>query len=109
MNGLQMIETLKATGGEAEFFARWAGYQAKVVNAEQDLQRARPDRSARCRRSCRPLTTAAVLVLGGLQVMDGELTIGMLVAFQTLIGSFTRPLASFVNFGGDAAGARRAT
>jgi len=43
-------------------------------------------------------TTAAVLVLGGLKVMQGEFTVGMLVAYQTLLGSFTRPLASFVNF-----------
>ena len=54
--------------------------------------------AARCRRSCRPRSTAAVLVLGGLKVMHGDLTVGMLVAYQTLLGSFTRPLASFVNF-----------
>ncbi len=40
-----------------------------------------------------------MLVLGGLKVMDGDFTVGMLVAYQTLLGSFTRPLASFVNFG----------
>jgi len=39
-----------------------------------------------------------VLVLGGLKVMNGDFTVGMLVAYQTLLGSFTRPLASFVNF-----------
>jgi ABC-type bacteriocin/lantibiotic exporter with double-glycine peptidase domain len=31
--------------------------------------------------------------------MNGELTVGMLVAYQTLLNSFTRPLTTFVQFG----------
>jgi ABC-type bacteriocin/lantibiotic exporter with double-glycine peptidase domain len=45
------------------------------------------------------LSTVAVLVLGGLKVINGELTVGMLVAYQTLLTSFTRPLNNFVDFG----------
>ncbi len=44
------------------------------------------------------LITAVVLFLGSAKVMDGELSIGMLVAYQTLMASFTRPLGTLVSF-----------
>ena len=98
MNGVKMIETLKATGSENEFFGRWAGYYAKSVNNEQALgvlgqiSQAVPP-------FVQTASTAAVLVFGGLKVMDGEMTVGLLVAYQTLLGNFMRPLNSFVQFG----------
>lgn len=99
MGGLQMIETIKATGGEPEFFGRWAGYQAKALKAKQQLGlyantlSALPPFITAC-------TTTSILVAGGLLVMAGDLTMGELVAFQTLVVSFTRPINTFVTFGG---------
>jgi NHLM bacteriocin system ABC transporter peptidase/ATP-binding protein len=98
MSGLQMIETLKATGSETEFFSRWAGYHAKTINTEQFLGVLGQSVSA-VPPFVQTLSTVAVLVLGGLKVMDGDLTVGSLVAYQTLLTSFTRPLNSFVQFG----------
>ena len=98
MNGLKMIETLKATGGEAEFFSRWAGYQAKNLRAEQHLRQI-GDMTSVVPMVVNTLVTASVLLFGGLKVMDGALTVGLLVAYQALTGSFTKPLNSFVNFG----------
>jgi len=98
MSGLKMIETLKATGGEAEFFSRWAGYQAKTLRAEQHLRQL-ADMTAVVPMVVGTLVTATVLLMGGLKVMNGELTVGLLVAYQALTGSFTKPLNSFVNFG----------
>jgi len=98
MNGVQMIETLKATGGEDEFFGRWSGYQAKTIRAEQDM-----DLYGQTLSAVPPLTkgliSATILGFGGWRVMDGHLTVGLLVAFQSLMDGFTKPITSFVTFG----------
>jgi|CXWL01.1.fsa_nt_gi NHLM bacteriocin system ABC transporter peptidase/ATP-binding protein len=98
MNGLRMMETLKATGGESEFFGRWAGYQAKTLSAEQKLRQL-SDATAVVPSIVNTMVTAAVLLFGGLKVIDGQLTVGLLVAYTALTNSFTRPLNSFVTFG----------
>jgi NHLM bacteriocin system ABC transporter peptidase/ATP-binding protein len=99
MGGLQMIETLKATGGEAEFFGRWAGYQAKSLIGEQGLS-VISETTSTVPGLVGTLATLIVYVMAGIKVMNGEFTIGMLVAYQTLVSSFNRPLASLVNFSG---------
>lgn len=98
MSGLQMIETLKATGSEGEFFSRWAGYHARTMNTEQTIGVLSQAVTAVPPFS-QTLSTAVVLVLGGMQVMNGHLTVGMLVAYQALLTAFTRPLSNFVQFG----------
>ena len=35
INGLSMIDSIKAGGTEADFFMKWAGYRAKVLNGMQ--------------------------------------------------------------------------
>jgi ABC-type bacteriocin/lantibiotic exporter with double-glycine peptidase domain len=47
------------------------------------------------------LSMAAVLGLGGLRVIDSALTLGGLVAFQSLMASFSAPIAALVNLTGD--------
>ena len=98
MNGLQMIETIKATGSEAEFFARWAGYYAKSANTTQFIQVLAQSQGA-IPGLVQTLSTAAVLILGGYKVMNGEMTVGMLVAYQTLLGSYMKPINTLVSFG----------
>jgi NHLM bacteriocin system ABC transporter peptidase/ATP-binding protein len=98
-NGLQMIETIKATGSESDFFARWAGYQAKALNVEQQLGRA-TELLAIVPPTLLAVNTAAILTVGGLRVIAGQLTVGELIAFQALVLAFLLPVTWIVNLGG---------
>jgi NHLM bacteriocin system ABC transporter peptidase/ATP-binding protein len=99
VQGVSSAEDFKAAGTESLFLARWTGYQAKVVDAEQ---RSRFGANLMTEASVlvMGLCTVAVLVVGGLRVMDGAISIGVLLAFYTLLGSFTGPILSLVGVGG---------
>ena len=95
MQGLRAIDSHQASGTEAVFFSRWAGYLAKVANARQRIG------STRALLTALPpllglLGTATVLSLGGYRIIQGELTLGMLVAFQGLLVAFSRPVQKVV-------------
>jgi NHLM bacteriocin system ABC transporter peptidase/ATP-binding protein len=98
MSGLSMVETLKATGRESDFFSRWSGYQAKINKAQQasgiltQVLNAAPVLLT-------ALNVACILALGSLRVMEGDLTVGMLVAFQSLMVSFVDPINRLVELG----------
>ena len=95
---LQMIETVKAGGSESDFFARWAGFQARVVNAGQAL--AAPTQAlALAPVLLSGLNTTAILVLGAALILGGHLTIGTLIAFQALALGFLGPIDQLVLLG----------
>lgn len=99
-SGLRLIETLKATGSESDFFAKWAGYHAKLINTSQDLGRLNYF-VAIIPPFLTHFNTSAILVIGALKVINGDLTIGMLVAFQSLMSSFIGPFNDLVRLGGE--------
>ncbi|WP_442938794.1 NHLP family bacteriocin export ABC transporter peptidase/permease/ATPase subunit [Nostoc sp.] len=98
ISALQSIETLKASGLESDFFSRWSGYYAKAINSQQELGVTNQTFSV-LPTLLSSLSSMALLIVGGLRVMDGHLSIGMLVAFQGLMQSFLLPVNNLVNFG----------
>ena len=96
--GLQSIETLKASAQEGEFFERWIGQYSKMLDVQQDLGR------TNLRFGILPsflsnVSTAMILVLGGFRVMQGHLSIGMLIAFQSYMNSFNKPVGDLIGLG----------
>ncbi len=97
MSGLSIINTLKATGMENVFFKKWSGYQAKMLNAEQKLAiysyilNLTPV-------FLNSFTLVLVFYFGSFKIIDGVITVGTLIAFQSLMSSFTGPISNLVGF-----------
>lgn len=97
-SGISMIETLKASGRENDFFTNWIGYLAKVTNAQQELGWL-STRLNTIPPLLTSLTTSAILGIGALRIMDGQMTLGALVAFTYLMNNFINPVNQLVSVG----------
>jgi NHLM bacteriocin system ABC transporter peptidase/ATP-binding protein len=99
VGGIQIMETIKAGGGEADFFTRWIGLRAAANNTEQAL-RLYFHILGTLPMLISAVITAVILGFGGLRVMSGEMTVGMLVAFQSLMASFSAPVNNLMGLAG---------
>ncbi|MEV8531442.1 NHLP family bacteriocin export ABC transporter peptidase/permease/ATPase subunit [Streptomyces sp. NPDC051211] len=89
--GLQLIETMKATGGENGFFRRWAGQHATTLEVQQRL--GVPSAVlAVVAPTLATVNSGLILWIGGLRAVEGHISIGLLVAFQALVTRFTAPI-----------------
>ncbi|MDQ5983753.1 MAG: Lactococcin-G-processing and transport ATP-binding protein LagD [Eubacteriales bacterium SKADARSKE-1] len=91
ISGIEMIETIKASGAENGFFERWSGYQASVnssrVKGEKLNQYLGTVPSI-----LGGLSDIGVLMVGTMLIMSGYFTIGLLTQFKSLLGMFIGPI-----------------
>ena len=98
VTGIEMVETIKASGAENGFFEKWAGYQASVNTQQVRFERLNqylgmiPELVA-------SLANIAVLILGVYFTINGKFTVGMIMAFQGFLGSFTEPAQTLISAG----------
>lgn len=95
--GIKIVPTLKAAGAENDYASRLLGYYAKSVSLEQKVSRYQQLLNV-VPQAASLLCTVLVMMIGGLQVIHGSMTIGMLAAFQSLLNSFTEPVNELVGF-----------
>ena len=91
VSSIDMIETIKASGAENGIIERFSGYLSKQQNATLASQRFSlffnliPGLIAQ-------ILNLAILLFGILFIMNGSMTIGILMAFQGFLGSFLAPV-----------------
>lgn len=96
--GVEMIETIKASGAENGFFERWAGYQASV-NAQKVKYAKINQYLGMIPSVVSTITGIVVLTLGVWFAMEGSFTVGMIMAFQGVLSSFSAPATTFISAG----------
>lgn len=95
--GLNITGTLKASGVENEYISRIQGYYAKAILLEQKLGRMQQILNA-VPAVANEITNVLVMMAGGILVIQGKMTAGMLVAYSSLLTSFTEPVNQLVRF-----------
>ncbi|MBQ9673096.1 MAG: NHLP family bacteriocin export ABC transporter peptidase/permease/ATPase subunit [Ruminococcus sp.] len=98
VTGIEMIETIKASGAENGFFGRWSGYQASVNT--QNVKYAKINQYlGALPELVSDFANITVLGLGIYLVICGEFTVGMVTAFQSIMMLFSSPVKSLINAG----------
>lgn len=96
--GIEMIETIKASGAENGYFEKWAGYQASVNTQKVRFQRLNQYLGI-IPNLISSMANTAILVLGVWLTMNGAFTVGMIMAFQGFMSSFSTPVSSLISAG----------
>ncbi|MBR3704452.1 MAG: ATP-binding cassette domain-containing protein, partial [Oscillospiraceae bacterium] len=95
MAGIQMIESIKASGAENGFFEKWSGYQASS-NAGQ-VKFSLMNSYLGLIPTTVSLITNTLVFLGSVWLcMRGDWTVGMISAFSGFLGSFTAPASQIM-------------
>ncbi len=96
--GIEMIETIKASGAENGFFEKWSGYQASVHT--QNVKNLKLNQYyGLIPQVVSAVVNAGILALGVYLILQEEFTAGMLFAFQTMLSSFMAPVRDLAEAG----------
>ncbi len=96
VSGIEMIETIKASGAENGFFEKWSGYQASVSTQNVRFERIN-QYLGMLPAIIATILNDVVLILGVWLTMQGKFTTGMVLAFQGFLASFMSPAQQLIS------------
>ena len=89
--GIASIESLKANGIENDFFVKWVNKNARYLDMLQHQEYIAQFVSF-IPSVLAGVNSALIMMLGGFEIMDGVMTVGIFVAFQNLMSNFQQPV-----------------
>ncbi len=98
ISGISMMETIKSSGAERGFFEKWSGYQALVQKQRVRYTEVNvflgiiPE-------IILELTSDMIIVIGVFLAIEYDFSLGMIMAFQTILGGFMSPAESVIETG----------
>lgn len=98
IGGLQSIDSIKAQASENDFFKKWSGSHVRTINLQQEIGK-KDTLLSTLPVLFQFIALAFLLWLGSLEVMQGNMTLGMLMGLQILQTNFLLPINRFVGFG----------
>lgn len=96
--GIEMIETIKASGAESGYFKKWSGYQASVNTQQMKFLKIN-QYLGMIPQFLATIANDVVLILGVWLTMQGQFTVGMIMAFQGFLTSFMAPATTMIGAG----------
>ena len=95
---MENIESIKAAGAEEGFFQYWSGLWTRMFNKQREMRIQQSEMSLLPTLTSN-LLTMAVLLVGAWYILQGDLSVGMLMAFQGFMTAFMAPVEKIVNAG----------
>jgi ABC-type bacteriocin/lantibiotic exporter with double-glycine peptidase domain len=95
---IEMIETIKSNGAEKSYFDTWAEVQEDVN--KQNIKMAKLNASLGLIPAIiSSLANYGILILGVYYTMQGEFSVGSILAFQAFLSAFMGPAMTVISSG----------
>ena len=100
VSGIDMVETIKASGAERGYLERWSGFHASMIKAK--VRFAGVNRFLGTLPSLLTQVSSIVIMLIAFwAIMEKHFTAGMFLAFQACMSSFMNPVNDLISAGQD--------
>lgn len=96
-SGLTVSDSIKAVGAENEYTGKLFGYYALVNASDQKLESVQKKLEV-VPTALESINRILLLIIGSTLVVNGSLSVGMIIAFSGFLASFSQPFGDVIDF-----------